>query len=307
MCVRHPATLALFAALLLFAALAGPATAERERLGYGRLVVNDQFGDLRDRDRSGAYASSRVWGPTWRGRLPAEPGTLLELRIHGEIMTPRNLERPSADDRPYAGALSLGLHTHFRRGAAEMAAGLDLVVTGPQTGLGTFQSRLHEALAAPVPSDRVLDDQIRDGLHPTIVTEAARTWPMDAGRLRPFVEARLGAETLLRAGADLTIGPVGADELLVREASTGHRYRVVTSAARGMSLVLGADVAAVRSSVFLPADRGYDLRTRRRARIGVHWQGERRAIFYGLAWLDREFARQDTGQLLGALRLDIRF
>ena len=105
-------------------------------------------------------------------------------------------------------------------------------------------------------------------------------------------EARLGAETLLRVVADLTIGPAGADELLGRAASSGHPYRVVTFGARGTSVVLGADVAAVRSSVFLPADRGYDVIPRRRARIGVHRQGERRAIFYGLARLDREFARR---------------
>lgn len=294
-------------ALLLALALALPAAAERERLGYGRLVVNDQFGDTRDRDRTGAYASSRVWGPTWSGRLPTRPGALLELRFHGEIMTPRNLVRPRPGDRPYAGALSLGLHSHFRRGATEIAAGADLVVTGPQTGLGDLQGALHEVLQSPVPSKRVLDDQIPNGLHPTLVAEIGREVALGRGRLRPFIEARLGAETLLRAGADLTLGPVGAGELLVREASTGHRYRVVTSDARGTSFLLGADIAAVRSSVFLPESRGHDLTARRRLRAGLHWQGEGRAVFYGLAWLGPEFERQESGQLLGALRLDIWF
>ncbi|MFP4304392.1 lipid A-modifier LpxR family protein [Rhodosalinus sp.] len=304
---RLAAAVAALLVLALFATLPGTAMAERVYLGYGRLLTNDQWGDLRDRYRTGAYTSSRVWGPAWTGRLPTRPGALLELRFHGETMTPAALRFPAPGDRPYAGALSFGMHTHYRQGAAEISLGGDVVVTGPQTRLSDLQGALHEVLDAAKPSDRVLANQIPDGTHPTLVVEVGRALSAGRTRLRPFVEARTGAESLLRVGADLTIGSFGEGELLVREVSTGHRYRVIAARQRGVSFVAGADVARVFDSVFLPADRGYRLTDRARVRAGLHWQGRRNALFYGLTWLGPEFEAQPEGQLVGALRLDLRF
>jgi hypothetical protein len=239
--------------------------------------------------------------------LPTRPGALLELRFHGETMTPAALRFPAPGDRPYAGVLSFGVHTHYRQGEAEISLGGDVVVTGPQTRLSDLQSALHEIFGAAKPSDRVLANQIPDGAHPTLVVEVGRVLPLGRGRLRPFVEARAGAESLLRVGADLTIGSFGEGELLVREVSTGHRYRVIAARQRGVSFVAGADIARVFDSVFLPSDRGYRLTDRTRLRAGVHWQGRRNALFYGLTWLGPEFEAQPEGQLVGALRLDLRF
>lgn len=282
----------------------GPA---REYLGYGRLVSNDQWGDGRDRYRTGAYTASHVWGPDWSGRLPPTPGALLEFRFHGETMTPAALRFPMPGDRPWAGSLSFGLHTHFRQGAAQISLGGDLVVTGPQTGLDAFQSAIHDLLGAVGPSDRVLAEQIPDGVHPTLVAEIGLPVDIGPARWRPFVEARAGAESLLRAGVDVALGPLGAGDLMVREASTGQRYRVVAGRRPGVTVVAGGDVARVFDSVFLPAGRGYRVIDRTRLRAGLHWQGRRNSLFYGVTWLGPEFEAQPAGQLVGAFRLELRF
>jgi len=286
-----------------------PAAAwEYDRLGYGRLVTNDQFGDVEDRDRTGAYTSSHIFGRGWDGRLPTRPGALIEFRFHAETMTPRYMQVIVPNDRPYAGSLSLGLHTHFRRGATEFSLGGDLVVTGPQTGLDDLQLFVHSFLGGARASRAVRANQIPDGVHPTLVAEVAH--PVRLGpntRLRPFLEGRAGAETMLRAGADLMIGKVGEGELLIRESSSGHRYRAITAAPPGYSFILGGDIARVADSVFLPASRGYELTDRKRLRAGIHWQGKRHALFYGVTWLDREFERQEGGQVIGSVRLDIKF
>ena len=115
---------------------------DRTRLGYGRLVTNDVLGDGKDRWRTGSIQSSRIWGPTWTGVAPEGFGQVLELRLGGEILTPVDLQNVSPDDRSYAGALSVGLHTHFQRGQTEFAVGGDVVFVGPQTKLDAFQDAL---------------------------------------------------------------------------------------------------------------------------------------------------------------------
>ena len=84
----------VLAALLLLPV--GAQATERERLGYGRLISNDSIGEFRDRERTGAYVSSRVWGPEWTGRLPDRFGQLIELRLGVEVLAPANLRRPQA-------------------------------------------------------------------------------------------------------------------------------------------------------------------------------------------------------------------
>ena len=285
---------------------AGP----REKLGYGRLVTNDYFGDGKDRWRTGSLTSSRVWGSEWAGQAPARFGDLIELRLSSEIFAPSNVNRPAAADRPYAGALSIGAHTHFKWQGFDTALGADMVVTGAGTGLGAFQREVHKILGATVPSQTTLDDQISGGLHPTFVGEMSRDVALTPNlRLRPFLEGRAGAETMVRAGVDLTFGQIGRGELLVRESVTGHRYRVVRDEdVTGFTFLLGADVAHVADSIYLPEERGYELtESRDRVRAGVHWQGESSSAFYGVTYLGEEFEAQTEGQLVGSLRIKFSF
>jgi hypothetical protein len=129
--------------------------------------------------------------------------------------------------------------------------------------------------------------------------------------LRPFVEGQWGYETLIRAGADLTIGRFGQGALQVRDVVTGHRVagiRAPDGGAPGLSVVLGGDVARVGDSALLPEDGAAVLRRdRMRLRAGLHWQGQRSDVFYGVTWLSPEFEDQREGQLVGALQLRLRF
>lgn len=281
----------------------------RERIGYGRLINNDYIATGQDRWRSGSVASSRVWGRGWAGALPYDIGDILELRLGAEIIAPQNLVNPAAGDRPYATALSLGLHTHFQRAGLEMAMGGDVVMTGPQTRLDDLQAGFHDLVGVDKASRLTRAAQVGNGIHPTLVGEAGREVALAAGaRMRPFIEARAGAETLLRAGVDVTFGDLGQGELLVRDPVTGQRYRSVKGDAAGFAFVMGGDIAAVSDSVFLPAFSGVVVRdARTRLRAGMHWQGDRAAVFYGLTWLGKEFEGQREGQVLGSIRLDLNF
>jgi hypothetical protein len=283
---------------------------ERIKLGYGRLMTNDYFGDRKDRWRTGSWTSSRVWGSQWDGKAPAAFGDLIELRLSSEIFAPDNLTRASAGDRPYAGALSVGAHTHFMWQGFDAALGADLIITGSDTGLGSFQREIHKALSVRQPSRATLDDQIGNGLHPTVVGELGRDLALTPRlHIRPFIEARAGAETMLRAGLDLTFGTLGIGELSVRESVTGHRYRVIKDDdASGFSFLVGADIAHVQDSIYLSEDRGFELTdSRDRVRAGVHWQGEQASAFYGLTYLGEEFEAQTEGQIVGSIRINLSF
>ena len=283
---------------------------DRHSLGYGRLMTNDYFGDGKDRWRTGSWTSSRVWGSEWTGKAPASFGELIELRVSSEIFAPDNLDRPAAGDRRYAGALSLGAHSHFSWKGFETALGADLVVTGSGTGLGNFQRAVHKALDVRKPSAATLDNQIGGGLHPTLVAEVGRDLSLTPRlHLRPFLEGRAGPETMVRAGVDLTFGNVGIGELLVRESVTGHRYRVISdNSAPGFSFLLGADIAHVSDSIYLPEEDGYALTdSRDRLRAGVHWQGDRATAFYGVTYLGEEFEAQREGQVVGSIHIKLSF
>jgi hypothetical protein len=283
---------------------------ERTKLGYGRLMTNDYFGDGKDRWRTGSWTSSRVWGSQWDGKAPNKFGDLIELRLSSEILAPDNLTRAAAGDRAYAGALSIGAHTHFTWQGLDAALGADMVVTGSDTGLGTFQRAVHKVLGVRQPSQATLNDQISNGFHPTVVAELGRDL-LIAPRvhLRPFLEGRAGAETMVRVGMDLTFGSVGVGELLVRENVTGHRYRVIADEeATGFSFLLGADIAHVSDSIYLPEEDGFELTdSRDRVRAGVHWQGERATAFYGLTYLGEEFEAQKEGQVVGSIHINLSF
>lgn len=286
-----------------------PFSSKRRALGYGRLTSNDVIGDGQDRWRTGSVTMSRAWGHSWDGTAPMQFGDLLETRIQGQIIAPDNLTRVNPRDRPYAGALAIGVHTHMYNRGLEYALGVDLVFIGPQTRLDQLHKGLHKLFGKPEPSDAVLALQIPNKIRPTVVAEAGRTFnASQMVDIRPFAEFRAGDETLARIGADLTFGTVTKGELLSRESITGQRYRLIYRSAPGFSFVVGGDVAYVSDSVYLPEDRGYQLTGRRdRARAGMHWQGENASAFYGLTYLGREFEAQTEGQLTGSVRLKLRF
>lgn len=284
--------------------------ADRTRIGYGRLITNDFLGDLEDRERTGAVASSRVWGSPWTGDLPDRFGDLIELRLGMEVLAPENIVNPGAGSRPWAGALSAGLHTHYQYKSMELAMGAAVYATGPQTGLGSLQREFHDLVGDRPPSDQTLNAQIANGFHPTMIVEAARSYPIGSKTsLRPFVEGQAGIETMVRAGADFTFGSIGKGGLLVRDSTSGHRYRVIPNAENtGFSFVVGADMAYVTDSTYLPEDRGLDLTDHRdRVRLGVHWQGDGASAFYGVTWLGKEYETQPEDQVVGSVRVNFSF
>jgi Uncharacterized protein conserved in bacteria (DUF2219) len=290
-----------------------PAVAQdRSTLGWGRLFTNDSFGDGKDRWQTGSYGISLLRGPTWDGALPAHPGTILEFRAFGQIIAPADLATVNADDRRYAGVLSLGLHTHFRMGRAEATIGGDLVAIGPQTKLGQFQTDIHELFSLPTP--QILDAQIGNTFVASVSGELGYSFQIAENiTLRPFVAAQSGAETLLRAGGDIVVGGAWDGALMLRDSVTGQRYTGVDGntqggQTQGLSVTLGADIARVFSSQYLPTGGNAALsENRARVRAGLEWQSAYGNIFYGMTYLAPEFDGQDEGQLTGSLNVNFGF
>jgi len=295
--------------VLTTAALAEPEPPRSQVLGRGWMLGNDALGDGQDRWRSVGFSHSAVTGPGWTGHLPERAGEILEYRFLAEVIAPANLVAPDPADRRYAGILSAGLHSHFALGRAEARIGADLVAVGPQTGI----ARLHEGLHDILGLDAIDPDahRLEDAVYPTLSAEIG--WPVAlAGGvlLRPFVDARHGDEDFLRVGADLALGAVDGQALWLRDPVTGQRHVAVGSGGgrQGLFATLGADVAAVAGSEWLPeggAAVARDGRTRLRAGLG--YAGHRVDGFYGLTWLSEEFEGQDDGQLVGSVTLKLRF
>jgi len=287
--------------------LCGSALAQdRVTLGWARLLDNDLLGDLQDRWHSGSYTVSVLRGPEWAGVPPAEFGSLLEYRIWGGTLTPANLENPLAGDRPYAAQLSVGVHTHVMQGGLQGSFGLDLVATGPQTGVARFQSWLHGALGVAKPD---LDCQMGNHIFPTLQAELGRDVALSRNaRLHPFAGAQAGVENLVRVGGDVVIGSFGQGGLLLRDDTTGQRYRGISGSGSALSLTLGGDVAHVFSSEYLPeTGPAAALDTRARLRAGLDWEGEAASVFYGVTWLAPEFDSQPEGQVVGSINVNLRF
>lgn len=299
----------LMLALGMVLSLSVPAAAQDQRvtLGWGRLFTNDVFGDTRDRWRTGSYTLSRARGADWNGVLPSAPGALLEFRAMGETIAPADLVVPNATDRRYVGSLTFGLHTHFDWNGFDTSVGGNLVITGPQTGASNLQARIHDLVGLPEP--QVFGEQIGDNFFPTAVAEVSRRIDLPKGELRPFVEAQAGVEDFVRIGADLSIGGYSRGALLLRDGPTGQRYRAIAgSRIDGFSFTLGGDVAHVFGSrYFLADDAAQALDTRSRLRGGVHWQGEKSEMFYGVTWLGKEFTTQPDTQIVGSLNMRIKF
>lgn len=300
---------ALLAFLFCATVTAAPAVAQdRVTLGYARLFSNDALGDTKDRWRSGSYMVSRLRGPRWDGVLPAAFGEILEFRLRSEIVAPADLIQPDPGDRRYAGILAVGLHSHFAVAKAEASIGAELVFTGPQTHIGAFQREVHEFFSLQTPT--VLGNQIPNRVYPTLRGEIGRTYHLgETIALRPFAEGQAGIETFVRVGGDMVIGGFGNGALLVRDTVTGQRAEGISGTdGAGFSFTLGGDIARVFDSALLPAGGAAVLSdTRSRLRAGMNWQGEKSEVFYGVTLLGKEYDGQSADQLVGSLRLRLRF
>ncbi|MDE0985590.1 MAG: DUF2219 family protein [Yoonia sp.] len=296
----------LIALLIALLPAATPAFSEgREVIGNGRLFTNDFFGDGRDRWRTGSYVYSHVRArDTYTGY--EEFGDLLEYRLRAEIIAPAT--GPAPGDRPYVGAMSIGAITHFDYSGFQVSLGSELTAVGLQTGMSVFQEKFHDTLGMTGPL--YPDDQIENAFYLSGTAAATRSFRVGQNTsVRPFIEGQIGAEDLVRAGADMIIGQVAQDDLLLRDVVTGQLYRATEGDGIGLSYVLGVDVASVFDSNYLPAEMGYTVSdTRTRARAGVFWQmGEDVSFFYGATYLSEEFEGQTEGQVLGSLKLNFNF
>jgi hypothetical protein len=298
----------IFALAVAALNFASPAHSEgRETIGAGRLFNNDYLGDGSDRWPTGSYVYSHIMArEDYTGQEAF--GDLIEYRLRAEIIAPRR-GTAAPGDRPYVGAVSLGAHTHFDYSGTKLSLGADIMALGPQTGLSDFQLAIHDAFDISHPPHVAL--QLGNRVLLNGLAAATRTYPIsDRATFRPFVEAQIGAEDMVRAGGDIIFGDVAQQDLLLRDVVTGQLYRgTETKGISGMSYVIGADIASVFESSYLPSDMGYAVSdTRARARAGVYWQmGDDVSFFYGATYLGEEFEGQSEGQVLGSLKVNFNF
>jgi len=301
--------LVLLAWLVVGLATTSATAGERENLGRGSIFSNDFLGDGKDRWRTSSYSVSRIRGKSWDGYLPETIGELLEFRLRAETIAPANLVAGAPPDRQYAGALTFGMATHFQRGIMDVRLGADMVITGPQTGIGRLQSAIHTALGAPLPGATVLANQIPNRFIPSADVEVSHNFQFsERVSWRPYFAASAGAETLVRVGGDLILGRGLQSNLMLRDVTTGQLYTGVRGAQDGWSMTVGGDIAKVFSSAYLPASGGYALtQNRKRLRAGLYREGEKATFFYGVTWLGKEFKAQTGTQVLGSLQITLDF
>jgi hypothetical protein len=240
--------------------------------------------------------------------LPPRFGAFIEWRARMEMITPEWVALPHPpNDRPYVGVLSFGLASHMRRGNSEHSLGLDLVMTGPSTGASAIQTWVHTYMNHIHP--QIIADQLPDAIYPTLSYEYAKAFTLGHVAIRPFADAQAGVETFIRAGIDLTFARRPDLGFRLRNSLTGQRVPALNpSGQRQLSLGVGADVAYVINSAYLPAARGVTASpVRTRLRAGVFYQSRKIDLFYGLSWHSREFTAQREGQTIGAVSLGVRF
>lgn len=299
---------------LALAMMVTPATLRAEDggfgyLGFGAVGSNDAFGDGDDRWRTANLTASVLFGIQGTRLPPRRFGEMLEFRLSGQVIAPADLDNPDPEDRAYAVSLAFGLHSHIQRGDTQARIGADLVFIGPQTGLDDLQTFSHRRIEGQPSPEVAQRTQIENTTRLAVSGEISHTWRLgERARLRPFAEARIGDETFARIGADYIFGGFGQDAPMLRDTVTGQLYLGQRDGPRGLSVLAGLDVAGVGDSVYLPDDRAADLsETRGRARLGLHWQGERYSVQYGFTYLTPEFEQQDEGQVLGSASVRFAF
>ncbi|WP_339113237.1 lipid A-modifier LpxR family protein [Thioclava sp. GXIMD2076] len=306
------ASFRLIAGLLAaYAGLAAPACSENasgfQYLGWSRFQYNDLIGDGHDRWQSGGISVSVLAGREPEATLPAQPFALWEFRLSGAVIAPQSLTRPAAQDRRYVSRSELSARSYFEQGGWQGMVGFGLVGIGPDTLPGKVQKELHDLLDQPDPS-AAQDDQLGDEIWPMVAAELR--YPVDLGpqtRLVPFVSGKSGDEDLLTAGVDLLIN-APQPMLWLRDDTLGRLYMGLGDKyTGGTTFGLGADVTHVGHSNLFPEGgvEAEDTRYRLRAFVSHSWDTMR--LSYGATWLSEEYVGQPEGQVVGDLRLDIRF
>ncbi|MFT5004559.1 MAG: hypothetical protein ACI8YI_000165 [Paracoccaceae bacterium] len=299
--------------LVLFATATATHAGEKTWLGKARLWNNDEIGDRKDRWRTGSYSLSYIRGSEWNGRLPSGVGELVEYRVRGEVIAPESLYVATpATDRRLVGVFQVGAFTHLAVKGLDVSFGVDMVFTGAQTGMVNFQSLIHQALGYTVTP--IAGSQLGNAVYPTLNGEVSRRYQLsDDGErqvvFRPFIEGQVGVETYVRVGGDFTFGLSGPGDFKVRDVTTGQRNIAVKgSQKRGISYLLGGDVAYVQSSQYLPAALGPVVEAMRvRLRGGIYVEEGQKSLFYGVTWLGKEYEGQSSGQILGSVSLRFKF
>ena len=299
----------IIAGLGLLTAATGAQATDYAYVGQGRLLNNDFFGDGHDRWRTGGYILSLTYGRDGRLSAGSDPFDLMEFRIRAEAIAPRGLSGTKSRDRAFVGLWSLGAHSHQSLGDFDLSYGVDLVATGPQTGIMDIHESIHDALNAQPIDANVRENQVENGFYPTATAEIAREFPLGSTMVRPFAEIIYGVEDIARIGADVTIGALNADVAFGRDPVTGHRFKLAESNETGMSVIFGADYAVVGQSAYFPDDFGVSATSDRlRGRAGIVWQfTPDMSAFYGLTYLSEEYKGQTEGQLVGSLKLNLNF
>ena len=298
----------IFSAVTLAAQDSSERKPKKHYIGYGNLITNDLLGDGRDRWRTGSVSSSRIWGADWKGELPEEFYELVEIRIFGEIIAPSDLSGNKGIDRPYVSHVALGMQSHFQHNGLEYSTGIEASVLGKQTGLSDFQTAFHKVVGEQIPSETVLSRQIGNEVLFGPIVEIGETVPSgDRMSIRPFFEGYATAEILARVGADIHFGRGFSGALFVRDPVTGQRYCVIPGKVNQIGFSVGGDVGHVAKSAFFDDTSAPMYNRRLRFRTGVHWVGKHRQLFAGLTWLSKEFHGQPEAQILGSVRLILRF
>lgn len=296
----------------IFLALAlstGAVSAQNVLIGRAAALNNDYLGDNEDRWQTASYSSTWMFSSSIQARNMGI-GPRFELRARGQIVTPQRLNAaPRAGDRPYAGYAGVAGFSHYEFGNVDVIAGAELGLLGPSNGIGNLHVSLHDILGENEPQGWAT--QVSDKFVFTPVVEAGYSFGGQGGSImvRPFVNAQMGLEDIVRAGVDVSIGINRDLAQPLRDMITGHRYPVrYDGGLQQIQLAFGVDVGSVQGSEFFPTGSlatAKDQRTRVRgsifAPVGVV------DLNYGLTWMSEEFETQSDPQLLGSVGVDFRF
>jgi Uncharacterized protein conserved in bacteria (DUF2219) len=301
-------TWALALALSALEANADPqASGEIEQLGFSRFLVNDALGDGKDRWQTGSYVMSIVKGPKNASLHHKDPGRIWEFRVSASIISPSSLSSQGEPDRPYVTTIGIGARNHFDVGSIDGFIGVDLYAIGPQTHLDQFHADFHEILGIRPPLG--IENQLANDFYPTLILEVGDAIELGpSATLRPFLEAQIGIESLVRAGLDVTLNTSGNVDLWLRERVTGQRYvGAGMESGSSFALTLGADIARVLDSAFFPSGGPTMEGTRNRVRVGMFWTEQDTVIGIGLSTLSPEFVGQAGRQVVGSVQIQFQF
>jgi hypothetical protein len=276
-----------------------------DRIGSVGSFTNDIVDGGHDRWQTGSYQRSFFYGD-----LDGSLESALEYRLRGQLVSPW-YNTAAFDDRHYGAALGAGVFHHSGFGNLDTRIGGELLMIGDQTGLDTLQYTFHDLLGFDKAYDvRTRNDpHIADDFSAKLEGEVALNFDLGKNTLlRPYATAEVGAETSVRAGADVVFGPMtrGDSKFWTRDVVTGQPLTINSSP--GLSFVAGFDVGHVESSYFFPDTSEAAIKHDRfRGRIGVQTTIGALNVFYGHTWLSEEFVGQPEIQSLGSVSISLAF